>query len=107
MAGTFTATSLANGQIATTQAAIFTATDLTYVKKVILFNSNAATQTVRLWINPTGTARRWRQFVLAQNESAEVTEHGEALILESGDTIEADTTTAAAVDYVLCGVVET
>jgi hypothetical protein len=109
MAGTFTTAVLSDGQLPSTQGAIVTgaAVTVTYVKRISLFNTNATEQTIQLWINVSGTARKWRRYVLAENQSAEVLESGDAVVLEAGDTIEAVTTTASAVDYYTCGVEET
>ncbi len=109
MAGTFTTAVLSDGQVPSTQGAIITgaAATVTYVKRISLYNTNAAAQTIDLYINVSGTARRWRRYLLNQNESAEVLENGDAVILEASDTIEAVTTTASAVDYYCCGVKET
>lgn len=104
----FTAKALADGQLATTAggAAIFTATVTTYVKKLTLFNTNAASQTIVLYINFSGTNRSFRRYVLAQNESADVLIDGESILLSAGDSIQATTTTATAVDYTVAGVEE-
>ena len=109
MAGTFTTAVLADGQLPSTQGTLFTgpAVTVTYVKRISLFNTNAAAQTIQLWLNVGGTPRKWRRYVLNEDESAEVLETGDAIILEAGDTIEAITTTASAVDYYICGVKET
>jgi hypothetical protein len=109
MAGTFTTAVLADGQLPRTQGTLFTgpAVTVTYVKRISLFNTNAAAQTIQLWLNVGGTPRKWRRYVLNEDESAEVLETGDAIILEAGDTIEAITTTASAVDYYICGVKET
>lgn len=105
----FTTAVLADGQLPTTQGAILTgaAATVTYVKRISIFNTNAASQTIDVWLNVSGTPRRWRRYVLDQNESAELLEHGDAIVLEASDTIEAVTTTASAVDYYICGVKET
>ena len=105
----FSGKALADGTLPTSQTAIYTvpAATVTYVKSLSLFNDNAAQQTIVLYLNVSGSARKWRRYVLAQNESAEVLEGGETVILNTGDTIEAVTTTAAAVPYVITGVEET
>jgi hypothetical protein len=110
MAGTFTAKSIADGQVANSQTAIYTvpASRTGYVKQVTFFNTNAAAQTLIVWIKRSGgTSRKIRQFTLAQNESVDFLDDGDTLELSTGDAIEASTTTATAVDYVVMGVEET
>lgn len=107
MPGTFTPKVLADGQLATTKTVVFTATTATYVKSLTLFNDNAAEQTVLVYLKPGATSRKARRFVLTQNEHANAIDPGEIILLESGDEIEAQTTTASAVDFVLMGVEET
>ena len=109
MPGTFTPRVLADGQAPVTVAAVYTVPAATsaYVKSGRLFNANAATQTVAIFINASGTRRQIGRFVLEQNEHANFVNEGEVLILEAGDTIDLSTTTASAVDYVIGGVVET
>lgn len=105
---TFTAGSLADGQLETSETVIYTvpAATVAYLKTLLLFNTNAATQTIILWIKRSGgTARKWRQISLAQNESADALE-GTNLQLSAGDSVEGSTTTGAAVDYTITGVVE-
>lgn len=106
----FIAKTLADGQLAITQTVLYTVPALTtcYVKRFSIFNTNAAEQTVEVWINPSGSAaRRWRRYVLAQNESADMLDDSDALLLPPGAKIEARTTTASAVDYFVMGVEET
>lgn len=95
---------LADGQLPTSQTAIYTspASTKTRVRKFTLFNNNAAAQTIDLWIN-INAARKFRRVVLLQNESADVLAGEEEIILDGADTIEALTTTASAVDYYLGG----
>jgi hypothetical protein len=104
---TFTATVLAEGQIPNVQGAIYSATAVTFVKALTVKNTNAAAQTVQFWINVSGVARAWKQVVLALNEFAEMLTDAETLELPIGATIEAVTTTAAAVDFVVSGVRQT
>lgn len=109
MPGSFTAKSFADGTLPNAQGAILTVPASTwyYIKQISLFNSNAAEQTILLYLKQAGgTARLWRRYVLAQNESAEVLEDGVVVTLEANDTIEAVTTTASAVPYFITGVQE-
>jgi hypothetical protein len=109
MSGTFNAKVLGDGFLAAARAAIYTvpAATVAYVKQLYLFNENAATQTVELWLNTNGTARKWKRLSLPQNYSADILEEGESIQLQAGDTVEAATTTAAAVPFTITGVEET
>jgi hypothetical protein len=105
----FTAKPLSDGQLSDSQAAIYTvpADTAAYVKFLSLYNTSASPQTVTLWINVSGTARAWKQFVLQQDDFEDIMPAGLVLTLETGDTIEAVSTDASAVDYVISGVEET
>lgn len=112
---TFAPEGLADGELPTVQTPIFTASaDVgTYVKKFSLFNKNAATQTVLLYITRaaanggSGVPRVWKRYELDEFDSAEVIDESVVSIrLLPGDAIEAVTTTANAVDYDIDGVTE-
>ena len=104
-------TILASGQLETSKSTIFEVnrTDVfttagVKVEKVTFFNENPAQQTAILFVKPRfGTSRRVRQFQLLENEGGEYLEPGENLPLENGDTLEAQTTTASAVNFVVYG----
>ena len=106
MAGTFTAKLLGEGQLAAATAAIYTVPGATtaYVRTIKFFNTNAATQTVNVYIDGSGTNRQTYTFQLAVNESAEIDDR---ITLEAADLIEADSTNATSVDYTIHGVEET
>ncbi len=107
---TFTPKALADGFVANSVGAIVTAgagVIATYIKQITLGNINAAEQTINLYINYSGTNRFWRRFVLAQYESADVLDGAQSILLGPNDSIQADTTTASAVAYVVSGVEET
>lgn len=101
---------LAEGALPIAQEAIYTVPiglAAAYVKQLLLYNSNAAAQTITLWlVTESGTPRPFRQLVLAQDQSAVVFEHGESVTLEESHQIQAQTTTAAAVSYTITGVEE-
>jgi hypothetical protein len=105
----FTGKVLGDGQLPTTKGTLYTvpAGTTTYVKRISFFNTNAASQTILVYINPGATSRTWRRYVLAQDEAVDLLDHGDALILQEGDLIEAHTTTGSAVDYFLMGIEET
>lgn len=108
-------TILIEGTIPTTRDPIFRTTGdefktdvLDYTKididRITMFNTILTQQTVILYIKRRfGEFRKLRQFVLKLDESAEYLVAGEFLPLEAGDDIEAETTTADAVDVVVHG----
>lgn len=104
-------TILASGQLQTTQSTIFEADGANIfssadfiIEKITFFNTNAAQQTARLFIKKrNGTARQLRQFQMLENEGGEYLEPGEFLDLDNGDALQALTTTASAVDFVVFG----
>lgn len=106
MAGTFTAKLLAEGQLPATTGALYTVPGSTtaYVRTIKLFNTNAATQTINVFIDGSGTNRQTYRIVLAVNEAAEIDDR---FTLEAADLIEADSTNATSVDYTIHGVEET
>lgn len=97
------AQALAEGFIPSAQAAILAAVTVTTIIPeggIALHNINAASQTVLLYIKRDGTARPLGRAVLEQNYSA----LSESVItLESGDSLEAVTTTASAVHFAISG----
>lgn len=106
----FTAKITSDGTLPTSQAAIYTVPAATtcYLRRVSFFNANAAAQTVNVWVRKAaGTARQWRRYVLEQYESVDLLDEGDTLLLGAGDTLEASTTTASAVEYLTMGVEQT
>lgn len=74
------------------------------VDRITFFNKVLTMQTIILSVKRKfGEARKLRRYVLKQNESAEYLNSGEFLPLRAGDVIEAVTTTADAVDFVIHG----
>ena len=104
----FSGTVLADGQLPSTKGTLYTvpADTVAYVKYLSLYNTNAAGQTILIYLNVSGTSRLIRRFTLEENESADLLDEGQSLQLQAGDLIEAVTTTATAVDYVITGVAE-
>ena len=104
----FTAKVLGEGQLANTKGTVYTvpASTVAYIKCFTVFNTNAATQTVNIYLKPGSTSRQVIRLSLAQYESANLLDLLGSFSLEAGDLIEADTTTASAVDYVITGVEE-
>jgi hypothetical protein len=106
MAGTFTAKVLAEGQADSPgPTAIYTvpASTTAYVRLLRFFNTNATQQIVQVNIN-AGTSRQLYRLSIAENASDTIEE---PLILEASDAILVGTTTASALNYIVCGVEET
>jgi hypothetical protein len=100
------AQSLADGQLATSKGALYTvpAGVTVYPRFLSLFNTNAATQTILIYLKRSGsTSRSLRRYELEQYESALVFDRHDDLALSAGDVIEGATTTASAVEYFLGG----
>lgn len=102
---TFAPKVLADGQLPNAKATLYTSPALTktYTKQMRVFSTGAA-QTIVIYLNTTGTSRRYYQVVLEANESADVFD--EPLQLEAGDIIEGQSSNAATVDYIITGVQE-
>lgn len=109
MAGTFTGAVLADGQVASSKGTLYTVPGATvaYVRSASFHNTNAATQTLIVYVNASGTSRVIGYFTLQQHETAYLVTGGDAIVLAAGDLLEAVTTTATAVDYLITGVEET
>lgn len=109
MANTFTAKPFADGVVPTVLGALYTAPAgvvCSYLKNVNFFNSGATEQTIEVFINFSGTDRPWRRMVLAQYESMDLLDAGEAVHLGPNDIVKARTTSGADVHYFLTGVEE-
>ena len=105
----FTGKSLADGQISDSQANIYASpsTKVTIVKSLHVYNTNSTAETVKIYVKRFGsTARQIGIAVLAQDESKQFVSDGEAITLSSEDSIQAITTTASKVNYVLTGAQE-
>jgi hypothetical protein len=109
MTGTVVCKVLAEGQFANSKGTLYTvpASTVTYVKSFHVYNTNAATQTVDVYLKPGSTSRQIVKLTLLQNESANLCDIVGVFTLEAGDLIEGATTTATALDYVITGAEET
>ena len=102
---------LASGQVAATKSTIFEVADADILKttkadieKVSLFNTGSGEQTTTLFVTEkNGSSRQLRQFKLKENESGEYIEPGDSLPMEHGDILQAQTSAAGLVDYVVIG----
>jgi hypothetical protein len=104
----FTGASLGDGQVATSWANILAPSgNKMIVKSLDMHNTNVASQTLETRITRSGSsARVWKRVVLEQNEMVEFLTEGETLILSDGDVLQAQTTTATAVDWTATGATE-
>lgn len=98
--------SLANGVIPTTQGVLFSCDRPVSIYSINIYSNHATQQVVYVYVrrrNPGGgtTVSTFRRRVLSQHYSAEIIEN--RLDLSVGDTVEAVTTTANAVEYVISG----
>lgn len=102
--------SLADGQVASSTGTIFTCPDSLYtrIQQCIFFNTNATAQTINVYITRSGGTRRQirRWTSVAQYDDNNLIPDESGISLSPGDLLEADTTTATAVDYFICGEVE-
>lgn len=108
----FTSKPLGDGQLAITPTSIYEVPpDRRQVKSqavinlVTAHNTNAATQTVLLYLQPRGSTsqRILRRVELAQNETADLISNFGIVHMREGDQLVAQTTTASAVDYAVFG----
>lgn len=102
---TFAPKVLADGQLPAAKGTLYTSPALTktYTKQMRVFSTGAA-QTIIIYLNVTGTSRKFYQVVLGADECADVFD--EPIQLEAGDLIEGQSSNAATVDYVITGVQE-
>ncbi len=101
--------SLGDGQVATSTDAIYTSPSSLYtlIRSCCFYNTNAATQTLDVYVTRSGgTRRQLYQVSLAQYESFNMVSAGEVFSLSPADALEASTTTTTAVDYLLTGQTE-
>ena len=104
----FTGASLADNQVATTWGTIYGPSGVkAIIKSATFFNTNATRQVLELRVTRSGSsARKFPRAELEINESMELLTNGETLILSDGDVLQAQTTTATAVDYTITGASE-
>ena len=100
---------LDDGQVASSAGRIYKSVGRvarTRLKEVFFFNENTTEETLILYLlRAGGTARKIYQAKLAPNESVHWGS-SEQITLESGDELQAETTTASKVNFVLGGVIE-
>lgn len=100
---------LAEGQLPNSKTTLYTVPGSTtaYVKYISCYNNNTTDETAKIYLKPGSTSRQIGIAVLGEDEMVRFVDKDEALILEAGDIIEGETTTASQVDYVILGIEET
>lgn len=97
----FTAGTLADGQVAAAWAAIYSPSAPVIIESIHIYNPGTAVETVELGVTRSGSTRRQiKRFKLGPDESATFEKK---LLLSASDTLDAQTTTATTVDYLVTG----
>ncbi len=99
-----TASSLADGQVATTKGTIYTSSGISYIKSMLFHNSGASTETLELFIKRSGSSSR--AIATVELAIGEYMVWDDPISLSSSDVIEASTTSATSVDYTITGATE-
>lgn len=107
------AVGLASGQCSNTAGAIYTCPSgkTANIKSIILFNGNSTTETVKVYVvnnngGSVGTAGVTNQILsisLTSGNTFEFTPGYPIELTAQNDTIQADSTTTAKVNYIVCG----
>ncbi len=105
-----TSGTIADGQVKTSASVIYSVPTVGVEHVVVTYlgmlNTNAAEQTIFIYLRRKGTTeRKMRRFVLKQNQHGQWISRNEDPTLSPGDAVLMETTTAAAVDYIMCGTV--
>lgn len=108
MAGTFTIKALGEGQLAATKGTLYTVpgSTNTIIKTITLVNTSASSVTVNLYLKTGATSRR----IIPKDmnlDAGQLAETDQEYTLEAADLIEADASSATAVDYTINGIEET
>jgi len=101
-----TIVSLGDGQLPAAKGTLYTVPSNTHtlIKVIKLVNTSASlTETIRLYVLPSGagTSRLIHRFILAPNESAEVTD---VYLGTATGLLQGDSTDATTVDYSIHGI---
>jgi len=97
----FTGKILAEGQLPNAKGTLYTAPATAYVRFFRCLNTGGGSETVIVYYKKA-TSRQLGRAVLATLESADFID-GEVLVLDTGDLIEGQTTSATTVDFVIAG----
>lgn len=104
----FTAASLADGQLASSPAGIYTAAGVkAIVKSVTLFNTDSSSRTVSVYITRSGGTRRQIAAIeIDAGAGDNAVPGGGCIVLSSGDALEAGASAGSVVDFVVMGATE-
>ena len=102
----YTGKVLADGQVADTAGDLYTVPGATvaFVRSFTIWNTSGGSETVIVYIDTGGGPRIVARVVLAANEGADILEGGSSWVLNASVKIQAETTTATTVDFVITGV---
>ena len=92
---------LADGQLGTTEADLYTASGITYIKSIICSCVSSGVYNVYLYGRFDGINSR--QFLAVPLEQNETLLFDDAFVLENGDSIRGKASAANGVDYIICG----
>lgn len=98
--------SLADGQLPSSVAAIYTVPggERVRIYSLHVFSTHASSQTVNIYVTRSGgTRRQVYRTTLAQYATFNMLSSGESILLSPGDSVDGDTTTATAVDFLITG----
>ena len=98
-----TGKSLADGQVASSWGAIFTASGETVVKSIDLYNTTGSSVSVDLAVTRSGGTRRQVAKLAIDANTGQSFLGGGAMLLSNGDAIEAQDGTGGQVDYLITG----
>lgn len=103
-----TGKSLADGQLPNSKTALYTVPTGTvaHVTQIYLVNTDSGAITVNIYVTRSGsTSRRIldKALSIAAGGRVQVLQNSGDLRLSAGDAIEGDASTAAKVDYLICG----
>jgi hypothetical protein len=103
-----TGKSLADGQLGTAKATLYTvpATTIAHIANIILANAHTAAVTVNLYVKRSGSSSRriiGKDFSIGVNDRLEIPTAGSAIRLSAGDIIEGDAATGSVIDFLITG----
>jgi hypothetical protein len=102
---------LAEGQLPNTKTTLYTvpASTTAYIKVIQCWNSGGSVETIQIYMKPGSTSRTIGYALVDADASYDPCIHEggpRTFILQAGDLIEGQTTTATTVDYVIMGIEE-